>query len=79
MLLLPIREKDQPYFSMLATNSLIKSLRAELSRHGCELPLHIRWKHDILLDNLKLGEIALKHAKVEERFYTQLSTIILNI
>jgi hypothetical protein len=53
---------DQPYVSMLAANSLLTTLKSVLHNLGCGLPLHIRWKHDILLDTMKVGEISVKHA-----------------
>lgn len=58
---------------MLAANSLLTSLKSLLHNMGCKLPLHIRWKHDILLDTMKVGEISLKHASTSEKYYTQLS------
>lgn len=53
---------DQPYVSMLAANSLLTTIKSILHNLGCNLPLHIRWKHDILLDTMKVGEISVKHA-----------------
>ena len=62
---------------MLAANSLLSSIKTELYKGGCELPLHIRWKHDILLDTMKVGEISLRHANVGDKYYSQLSIFII--
>lgn len=64
---------DEPYISMLAANSLLTTLKSVLHNMGCNLPLHIRWKHDILLDTMKVGEISVKHASTSDKYYTQLS------
>lgn len=49
---------------MLAANAFLQSIKMELEKGGCDLPLHIRWKHDILVNNLKVGQISLNQAAV---------------